>query len=238
MKKVVSILAAILVSVSLSSCFFDLDSIKGSGNVVTQDRSLPQFSNVHVESGLSLTIERGDATKVVVEADDNLQQHVQTTVENGTLYLSVDGNSFRNATMNVTVTMPTVNKIEADGGSSVNSRNTLFGNDITVVTDGGSEVKLDLESERVTAESESGSSLTLRGKALTLKASSDSGSSLDAEELIANDVVAEASSGSSASVRPAVSLKASASSGASISYSGNPQNVTVDRDSGGDVTKR
>ncbi len=238
MKKAVCILVTIVAIISLSSCFFDSDSINGSGNVITQDRNLPQFSNVRVESGLNLTLVHGDALKVVVEADDNVQSHIETTVENGTLYLSANGNNFRNVTMNVTVTMPVINKIEADGGASVESGNTLLGSDVTVVTSGGSEVKLDIESERVTAESDSGSSLTLSGKALSLKTSSDSGSSLDAGELTANDVVAEASSGASASVKPAVSLKATASSGASISYSGNPQNVVVDRDSGGDVSKQ
>ena len=237
MRKVACLFVTVLASVSLTSCFFDGNSVDGSGNVISQDRHLSGFTGIRVQNGMELTLEQGDSYKVVVEADDNVQPHILTEIENGTLIISSDRNSFRNVTMEVTVTMPTISKIEANSGTSVNSKNTLLGTDVTIVATGGSSVELAIESDKVTAETDNGSSMTLRGKALTLQTTSGAGSNLDAESLVANDVKSQASSGSSVSVHPAVNLNANASSGASISYSGNPATANVESNSGGSVSK-
>jgi hypothetical protein len=160
-----------------------------------------------------------------------------TDIENGTLVIHSDYNSFTDVTMNVTVKMPTIKKIEANSGTTVQSQNTLVGDDISVDADGGSSVTLDLESDRVTAEADSGSSVKLRGKALSFTVSADGGSEIDADGLLANDISANASSGSSINVQPAVNLTARAASGSNITYRGNPKNVTEDEDSSGSISR-
>ncbi len=58
----------------------------------------------------------------------------------------------------------------------------------------------------------------MQGKALQIKTSASSGSEIKANELLANEVIADVSSGASTSVHPIVSLSAEASSGGSITY--------------------
>lgn len=237
MKKIFSLLLA-TAALSLTGCVIkNSRSIEGSGNVVEQDRHLSGFSNVRVENGMNLKIEHADKFQVIVKADDNVQPHVMTNIEEGTLVIRSDYNSFTDVTMSVIVRMPMVNKIEADGGTSVQSQNTLVGESIDIEADGGSSVELDLEADHITASADSGSSVKLRGKALSFTVSSDEGSSVDANGLLANDVTVDASSGSSIRVQPAVSLTANASSGSSVTYRGNPKNVTEDEDSGGSVSR-
>jgi hypothetical protein len=50
----------------------------------------------------------------MVEADDNLQKHIITTVENGILVISCDETYFINTeVMKVTVKMPVIEQLEA-----------------------------------------------------------------------------------------------------------------------------
>lgn len=236
MKIIPKLFPVLMLSLLLTSCFGDGDGIRGSGNVTKDTRSLQGFSKINVDSGMEVTISQGDF-EVVVEADDNIQPHVVTSVENGTLYISSDYNSFYNATRHITVKMPVVEKLEIGSGSSVRSTNTLTGNKISLDVDGGSSVTLDLEADEIDVDANQGSSVTLRGIALVFQPSAGQGSSISATALTANDIKAEASSGSSIEVHAAVSLNAEASSGSSIRYRGNPTQVVIDKGSGGDVSK-
>jgi hypothetical protein len=55
--------------------------------------------------------------------------------------------------------------------------------------------------------------------------------------LLTNEVIADASSGSSINVHPIVSLKAEASSGASINYNSVPKKFEKNSSSGGSINQ-
>ena len=230
---------AILIAFGFTSCKIDIGDkgITGSGNITTQTRNVGNFTKVSAERGLDVVIEMADQTSVVVEADDNLQSHIKTTVENGELTITSDYNSYTNVkSKKVTVKMPVIKGIDIKSGASLKSANTLRSDNFTIETSSGSEADITVESEKIVAESSSGSHMTLRGKALSLDTSSSSGSEIDADNLIANDVTAQSSSGSSTDVHAAVSIQAKASSGSSVEFKGSPKNVTKDESSGGSVS--
>lgn len=231
-------LLALFAIALFTSCNIEVKGIKGSGNVTKQNRNLSGFTTVRAESGMDVTIKYGDAFEVTVEADDNVQPHIITVVENGTLIIKSDYNSFTDVTMEVSVKMPAIKGIEASSGSSIESQNTLISDNITIEAGSGSAIDVNVESDNISVKSSQGSTVELLGKALSLDAASSEGSTIDAESLIANDINARASSGSTTSVHAAVSLTAKASSGGSVDYKGNPANVTVDEGSGGSVTKQ
>jgi hypothetical protein len=70
---------------------------------------------------------------------------------------------------------------------------------------------------------------------LKMKANASSGSEIDAKNLLANEVNAEASSGATISVHPIVSLDAEASSGGSINYNKVPKSIRKETNSGGSI---
>ena len=214
------------------------EGIDGNGNVTKQTRNVgTNFSKIDANSGLNVTIEQSDSFFVEVEADENLQSHITTKVENGTLIISTDESIDEATAKNVRVKMPTLTDLETSSGSSVNTNGTFTGTDINVRTSSGSETNVTLEFDKIKCQATSGSSLTLRGKALRLNTDSSSGSNIDAKGLLVNDVISEASSGSSTNVHPIVSLDGKASSGSSINYDGSPKTIVKEESSGGSVSK-
>ncbi len=228
-----------LTALLFASCnhSINLNSIEGSGNVTTERRNVEgDFKSIEVSNAIDLVIEQSDVTEIVVEADDNLQKHIFTKVENGTLVIYCDKNSFINMkSKKVTVKMPVIEQLEANSSASITSTNTIKGENITLNTSSAGTIDLNIEADDITCDSSSGSSITINGMGLKMKANASSGSGIDAKNLLANEVNAEASSGATINIHPIVSLDAEASSGGSISYNKVPKSIRKETNSGGSV---
>ncbi|RUT68977.1 DUF2807 domain-containing protein [Flavobacterium cupreum] len=234
-KFVVATVTALL----FASCNFNGNSIEGSGHVTTEKRIVHgDFQNVKVSNAIDLVIEQADATEIIVEADDNLQKEITTTVENGTLVIRCKYGSFRNiSSKRVIVKMPVINKIDASSSASVQSRNVLQGQDIDLETSSSATMNVIVESDNISCSSSSGSSIRIEGKALKIITNASSGASVNAGKLLANEVEASASSSGSLEVHPILSLKADASSAGSILYNSAPKTIEKTVNSGGSVTQ-
>ncbi len=234
-------LVAFLLTITLLSCNANLnlnDGVEGSGNVITEKRTINEsFDKISASTGVTVIVEQGSPNDVEVETDDNLMQYVITKVENGTLIVKIDGNINTMSSIDVRVRMSSIVGLESTSGSRITSKNTLKGSTIAVKSSSGSEIDAVLEYENVSCESSSGSNITVAGKALKLETASSSGSEIDADELAANDVFSQSSSGSSTTVKPIVKLDAKASSGSSIDYVQTPKTITKEETSGGSVDK-
>ncbi|MBN8642137.1 MAG: DUF2807 domain-containing protein [Flavobacteriales bacterium] len=236
-KVVVSIITALL----LTSCKYNVDlgnGIDGNGNVKTEIRTITEkFDKINSNRGIEVIVEQDSTAEVKVEADENLLKHITTKVENGTLVVSSDENIDSAEKMIVHVKTAKINGLEATSGSSIATKSTIKGTSIQVKTSSGSEIKASVEYDKVVTESTSGSTLTISGKALNVTTATSSGSTTNAGDLLANEVVSEATSGSSTDVHALVKLNAKASSGSSIDYNGNPKVVEKEESSGGSVSK-
>lgn len=233
-------LVALFLTLSLASCNANLnlgDGIDGSGNVVTEKRTIEApFTKIDASTGVEVIVEQGATTEVEVEVDDNLMEHIVTKVENGTLIVKIDGNINTMESAIVRVSTKTIEGLESSSGATVRSKNTLKGTYLALKSSSGSTINTDLEYEKVSSESTSGNEIKLSGKALTLDTKSSSGSEIDAKDLAANEITAQSTSGSNTTVNPIVLLNAKASSGSSIDYVKEPKKVIKEETSGGSVS--
>ncbi|NNT72269.1 DUF2807 domain-containing protein [Flavobacterium sp. IMCC34852] len=235
------IIAATLVALSLSSCNHNINfgnSVTGSGKVITEKRNTGNFDKVSVANGLDCEVILSDQLEVAVEADDNVIKGIKTEVKNGTLFISSEYSNYINvASKKITVRLPKVVSLESTSGSSLISGNTLISDDLTLKSSSGSSIEAKVEADKVTLETSSGSEQTITGIALKVNTASSSGSHIDADELLANEVFAQSSSGSSTNVSASVLLDAKASSGSSITYRNSPKEIRKEESSGGSVSK-
>lgn len=243
MIKVISIITNFIV-VTLMALLFGscnelgkINSITGSGNVTTEKREVSgDFKSVSISNALDLIIEQSDKTEIIVEADDNLQKEITTNVENGVLVISCKKGSFNNITSKkITVKMPNIEGLEASSASTINAVTTLKGNNLTLASSSAASIHATVEYETIELTGSSASNQTIKGKSLQIEASTSSASVIDASELLANNVVASASSGGSVTAHAIVSLKAEASSGGNISYNGTPKSIQKEESSGGSI---
>jgi hypothetical protein len=234
-KFIIAALIALLFS-SCGHCGNLGAGIKGSGNIPTENRTVSQdFESIEVNHGIKVIVEQSNNKSITVEADDNLQQHIITKIENGVLKIESDESYNATETPVVKVKMPVISGLITSSGSEITSYNVLITENIHVKSSSGSEININVEADTIKIESSSGSHIEASGKALKLKTSSASGSKIDAQNLMANEVISQTSSGSSTDVYPILKLEAKASSGSHISYHKIPKTVSKEENSGGSV---
>lgn len=231
------VILAAVIAILFASCNQVFDGIKGNGDVQTEKRVISEkFTKVAVSRGLEVIIEQGNEVSVQVEADQNLLSHITTEVVNGTLEISSDKNIYSAESEIVRVKMPIIEGFESTSGSNLRSNSVLKGLNLSLKSSSGSEINVEAEFDAISSESTSGSIISLTGKTLKYTSATSSGSETEAQNLLANEVNAQATSGSSTSVNSLVSLKAKASSGASIDYVGKPKKIFKEETSGGSLS--
>lgn len=234
-------IVAALMALLFSSCGHSINlgnGIKGSGNITTETRTVNQdFKKIEASNGIKVIVEQSDNKSITVEADDNLQQHIITKIENGVLKIESDENYNATETPLVKVKMPVTNGLSTSSGSEITSSGTLISENMDVKSSSGSQININVEADAIKIESTSGSSIEVGGKALKVETSSSSGSTIDAKNLMANEVFSQTTSGSSTDVYPIVKLEAKASSGSNISYHKIPKTVSKEESSGGSVSQ-
>jgi hypothetical protein len=243
MLKVITLITKFII-VALTALLFgscnqlgDINAITGSGHVTTEKRTVQgNFKSVTVNNAIDLVIEQSDKTEIIVEADDNLQKEITTTVENGVLVISCKFGNFINvSSKKITVRMPVIDGLEATSAATIKSNSVLKGSSLSLASSSAATIHAEVEYESIQLTTSSGSNQSIKGKTLRLEASSSSGSVIDTAELLANEVVAKSSSGGSIAVHPIVSLKAEASSGGTVRYNTIPKSIQKEEHSGGSI---
>ena len=92
--------------------------VTGSGRIVTQQRTVGNFSRVELRGSTDIEVRTGAAPSLAVRADDNILQQITSRVDNGTLILDTRG-SFRTRTSpRAFVTVPNLDYLASRGSGN------------------------------------------------------------------------------------------------------------------------
>lgn len=237
--KTPTIIITLFTALALSSCNFNMNfGENGNGNVVSQEREVTEdFDQVKGSAGLDVYLTQGGENKIVVEADENLLQYIETDVENGKLHLTTSRNIGNSKALKVHVTFKDLNSVEASSGADIMGKSIIKSEYLSLKSSSGAGLNLEVFSKDLTAKTSSGADMTLVGKASSLNATASSGSELDAKKLLVLNGKAKASSGAEVTVNVKQRLETHASSGGEINYYGNPVSVNQNESNSGSVTK-
>ena len=237
--KTANYITAIGATLLLASCQFNINTGEdGNGNVVTEERNVSQdFTEIKGSSGLDVYLTQGDENKIMVEADENLHQYIETNVEDGMLHITTSENIGHSEAKKVHVTFKQLNNIEASSGAEVLSNSVIKIENLTLKSSSGAELNVEVFAKDLIAKTSSGADMEISGKASSLNADASSGSELDAKELLVINCSAEASSGAGITVNVKEKLETRVSSGGDIDYYGNPLSVDSNKSHSGSVNK-
>ena len=232
-------ITAIGASLILSSCHFNISTGEnGNGKVVTEERNVTEdFNEVRGSAGLDVYLTQGDENKIVVEADENLLQYIETDIEDGKLHVTTSENIGHSKAKKVYVTYKELNKIEASSGADVIGNSVIKSEFLSLKSSSGADLKVDVFAKDIIAKTSSGADMEVSGKATSLNADASSGSEIKAKELLVINCNAEASSGAEVTVNVKEQLETHVSSGGDINYYGNPVSVNSNKSHSGSVHK-
>ncbi len=132
--------------VALSACGFPVrfTEVRGSGNVITENRTVAGFNAVEMSGIGTLIIEQGDKESLEITAEENLMRHIKSDVSGSRLQIS--GEDFVNLrpTQDIIYRLKVKNlrQIETSGLGNVEMKN-LETDDLEVEISGNGRVSLE-----------------------------------------------------------------------------------------------
>ncbi|WP_276498360.1 head GIN domain-containing protein [Pontibacter litorisediminis] len=197
-------------------------SIKGSGEVKSQSRSVSNIRGIEVSGGFVVEVTQGSNEGVRLEAQENLLDNIKTEVRNGILHIYNDKGISTSKSMKAFVTLQNMESINISGGVKVIGNSSFKAPVLKLDMSGGSNVKLTIATDQVKGNLSGASKVELLGKAGEVNMQLSGASKMEASELEAKQVYVQASGASSVKVYAQEALDINASGASAVYYKGSP----------------
>jgi len=143
----------VTLSVACDSQIGSVEIVKGSGNVVTEERDVSGFTAVSLQGIGELFVDQTGTESLAITADDNLLPYIKTRISGDKLIISIEENTTFNNVSELTyhVTVANLDELELDGFGQVTVSN-LNGESLSVQLDGAGSITVSGEVDRQTVE--------------------------------------------------------------------------------------
>lgn len=200
------LVAALTLATALSSCtVVGLGGTTGSGTVKTETRNVSGFTKVQFSGIGTLNITQTATESLQVSADDNLLPLLTSTVNNGTLELSVKPGYVLtpNKSIVFTLTVKQLDGVTLSGAGEINAKD-ITASALSVTLSGAGR-------------------MAISGSAQSQSAVVSGVGSYDAKDFKTNTTQVTISGTGSATVYASQTLNATVSGAGSVTYYGSPQ---------------
>lgn len=210
----------LVLTVAASGCMgIGFDTVRGSGKVITETRTVSGFTGVAISGDAKVVIEPGDTERVEITADDNLMEYLTAEVSGSKLELGQKNLTNLSSTERITyhVFVKSLKSIESSGSASIEAKG-LRTDSLSVAVSGSGEI--DVSGEAAVQD------IAISGSA-----------SYDAEDLSSKSVTLAISGSGNAVLAVSEKLDVQVSGSGGVEYIGNPQ-VTKNISGSGSVRQR
>jgi len=198
--------------------------IRGNGDIKTETRDERGFQSMEIGGAIKVFVKQDSAYSVKVEADANLQQHIETYMQKNTLVIRPEnGHNLRPTnSIKVYVSGPSFRHFQVSGASSIRSESRIISADeLYIDLSGASSANMDIKSPRVGLEMTGASTATLTGETKELSVEGTGASHANCFGLLSENAKVDLTGASGAEVFASVKLDASATGASNIRYRGN-----------------
>ncbi len=205
------VLVVSMISLSLLACQLgglipgNAKTVRGSGDVVEENRAVSGVSGVNLATLGHLTIELGDTESLRIEAEDNLMEYIETELRGGLLIIG------------------TQEDIRLDPTQPVNYFLKVTDLDTIVISSSGDIKMANLETDSLEVDINSSGSLDIAGGVVNSQDITISSSgSYTAQDLACNEAEVRINSSGSATIWVIDNLEVILNSSGDLRYRGNP----------------
>lgn len=198
-----------------------------TGQTVKETRDVSTFEGVGLAFSGDIYITQGSPQKVVIEADKNVMEIIETRVEGGKLILKTQNGSWRNlGDIKVYITMPKINYLSISGSGDMICETGINTQEIEVEVSGSGSVRVNkLASDEVEAVITGSGDITLAGSdhaARELDVKITGSGSFKGADLAAGEAIVTITGSGSATVHAVNELETNITGSGSVLYRGKP----------------
>jgi len=213
-------------------------TVYGNNHVVKKERDAGNFSGLRVSSGIDVYLKQTDDESIVVEADENLHEYIQTEIRDGILNVYTEANIREAEMKRVYVTMREINSLKTTSAGDIIGETPVKTEKLELSASSAGDIKLEVYAKEIEANISSSGDVTLTGEVDILDATLSSAGDLNAFGLEVREAEVSASSAGDADISVSERLRARASSAGDINYRGNPKYIDAHSSSAGGINRK
>ena len=202
---------------------------------IESDVILADFQSIDIKGNLSVYIKQGSATKVKIEASEDIIDNIKTEIKDGVLYLSSNKMTwdFNDNVQKVSVIVNELNHIKVKGGAFVYSENQIKSDIFEIKTEDRTDLTLDIDCKELFVNITGSANVNLSGSTNILKAQVSDSGDLRAFKLKAKVCSLELNHLADVSIYVTDTIEAIVNGSANLNYKGNPVVKKMDKNGTG-----
>jgi hypothetical protein len=204
--------------VLLSSCG---ETIKGDGNLVTEERPMEAFTELKVSGMFTVVLIQGEP-KVVIDTDQNLLEHISTAVDKNKLTLSSNNKMLQTDQLVLTVYYRSIEEVDLSGACDLETSGSINGESFALEVSGAAEADLTLNVTNFELELSGGGDIDLKGIANNVAIGISGAAEVNAFELESKKANISVSRAGEVEINASEELDVDISGAGEITYIGNP----------------
>ena len=222
--RIVFILALIsILAIFAVSCKWTVGLVRGSGNVIAEERDVSDFHKVHLSGVGNLIITQGETESLAIEADDNIVPIIETDVSGDELNIDFKrGYTFTPSTaIKFHLTVVDLDEISLSGAGNIDCddfKTEILQFDVS----GAGDLDFDLDAERVEVIVSGAGNIVLSGIVDSQEIEIDGAGKYDGEDLESRECVITVSGAGSATVNVSELLDVEINGVGNVYYTGSP----------------
>ena len=223
-----------------------------------ENRSVSDFTGIDASGAFEITVVKGNAEALTIEASDDVMPYVRSEVKNGVLrlYLESVPRRVNNRTVKAAVVMRDLDKVSLSGACKITANELFtpktFNGDcsgssgmtinvntgqLSIKSSGSSNLQIKANVSGDTGINASGSSkIDLAGSAKNLTTNLSGASNFKAEDFIAGTVTIKSSGSCNVTINVTDALNVNSSGSSTVNYKGSPA-ITVNSSGSSKVRK-
>ncbi|WP_025739871.1 head GIN domain-containing protein [Aquimarina pacifica] len=215
--------------------------INGDGNVVTKNRTIPEYDQIKVKGSLDVVLVSGTEGKITIEGESNLIDYIKTEVQNDVLKIYVQKGYYIKPSYNkkllITAPFKDITQVTLSGSGDINGSDVIKASNFKTSVSGSGDIKLTVEADKVWGQVSGSGDLILIGSAENLSTNVAGSGDISAYDLKAQNVTANISGSGDIEVSTSSSLKARIAGSGNIFYKGEPEIEDKKVSGSGDIRK-
>ena len=235
------VILIVLMAVSLAcNTNFGVNIVKGSGNVVTEERDVGGFEKVVMSGMGKVLVTQGDEESLTIETDDNLMRYIETTVRGDTLEIGLTDDVKRKVLnpsdgLTIRLTVENLHTINISGAGSFEIEE-LDVDRLSMELSGAGNVQIDaLTANTLEVVISGAGNVDLAGKVVTQDINLKGFGRFEASDLQSQQATVRIGGAGGAKIWALESLDVTISGAGNVDYYGDPS-LTTDISGAGSVS--
>lgn len=214
-----------LIVATITGCMIVINgkSVRGSGNIITQEREVAEFNKVHLKGSGKVFLTPGEKQSVEIKADDNIIPLIETTVSGEKLTISHGNHHLRPTSFEVYITLENIEGVGISGSGDIIGKGRFVTDTLYAEISGSGDMDLEVETGLLETKISGSGSIHLSGKAEDYTVSISGSGKINAFDVDAKHVSVKASGSGDCRVSASESLDAKISGSGDVYYRGRPQ---------------